>query len=244
MPVIRDIPFKLNKIDVIRGLGMGASPSVRPEIDRLIDETLQDEAALSLIQPVLAYDIHSILKINGEDCYLDGGATFHGATIPRLFPQAKALVLAVATIGPGLEAKVTECFRQGQRLGGLILDAMGTSSTENLRFAIRSIIGKEAEKRGCTVSSPVSPGGAGWPLTEQFKLFKLLPAEEIGVHLTETAMMVPRKSTSMVFGLGQNMPVWSATERCDMCPNGQNCPYRYHQEHECENSDTHEPALH
>ncbi len=234
MPVIKDIPFKLNKQDVIRGLGLSARPLVRPEIDRLIGEMLVDETTLKLIRPALVYETYRVLKIEGEDCYLDGGTVFHGATLPRLFSQAKMLIVAVSTIGPDLEMSVSDCFKSGRRLRGLILDAMGTSATENLRFAVCDITSQEAGERGYTLSSPISPGGTSWPLSEQFKLFKLLPAEKIGVHLTETAMMVPRKSTSMVFGLGENMPTWTATERCDMCPNGQNCPYRYQPEHECD----------
>jgi hypothetical protein len=234
MPIIRDIPFTLTKTDVIRGLGMGANPTVRPQIDRLVDETLNDAATLKLIRPALAHEIVKVARIEGEDCFLEGGTIFHGATIPRLLSRAKALAVGVATIGPELENSVSDCFKSGKRLKGLILDAMGSSTMENMRFAIRDIINKEAEKRGWTASSPVSPGGPSWPLSEQFKLFPLVPAGEIGVHLTETAMMVPRKSTSMVFGLGENMPTWSPTERCDMCPRGATCSYRYRPEHECE----------
>ena len=140
----------------------------------------------------------------------------------------------VATIGPDLEAVVSAYFNSGRRLKALILDAMGSSTMENMRFGIRDIIGKEAAKRGYIASSPVSPGGPSWPLSEQFKLFTLAPAGEIGVYLTESGMMVPQKSTSMVFGLGEDMPTWSPTERCDMCPRGATCPYRYRPEHECE----------
>jgi len=243
MPVIKNIPFKLDKKDVLQGLGMGARPSVRPEIDRLIDEALQDEDILKLIQPALAYEIYGISRIEGDKCLLENGTVFKGDSIPRVFPKAKSLAVAVATIGPELEAKVTDCFKQGQRLKGLILDAMGSSATENMRFAIRDILVKEVEKRGYTLSSPVSPGGASWPITEQFKLFKLVPADSIGVRLTGTAMMVPRKSSSMVMGLGENMPTWSATERCDMCLRGADCPYRFQPERQCENVDTHESAL-
>jgi hypothetical protein len=234
MPIVKDIPFTLTKNDAIRVMGMGANPTIRPAIDRLVDETFGAASVLKLIRPALAYEVVKIERIEGDDCFLEGGTIFHGSTIPRLLSTAKMLAVAVVTIGPELENSVSDCFKSGKHLKGLILDAMGSSTMENMRFAIRDIINKEAEKRGFTASSPVSPGGPSWPLTEQFKLFSLVPASEIGVRLTETAMMVPRKSTSMVFGLGENMPTWSPTERCDMCPRGVTCPYRYRPEHECE----------
>ncbi len=234
MPVVKNIPFKLNRNDVLRGMGMGTRADVRPEFDRLIAEMLRDEAVLSLIKPALAYEIHPVIKIENDDCYLEGGIILRSATIARLLPEAKALAIAVATIGPELESRVSSYFLSGQRLKGMILDAMGNSSTENVRLAIHAIVGEEAKKLGYKLSSPVSPGGAGFPLSEQVKIFKLVPADAIEVRLTETGMMIPCKSLSMVMGLGENMPVFTASERCDMCSAGKVCPYRYQPEHECE----------
>jgi hypothetical protein len=242
--IVRNVPFRLNKKDVLRGLGMGSSSSIRPEIDRLIDKTLQDEEVLKLIRPAFAYAIHTVRQMEPNHCCLEGGVILHGEIIPRVFAGAETLAVAIATIGPELETAARECFQQGKRLYGLILDAIGTSTAENMIFAIHDMINREAVSGGCTASSPVCPGGVDWPITEQFKLFKLAPAHEIGVHLTDTAMMAPRKSLSLVMGLGDNMPTWSATERCDRCSNGGNCPYRYHPEREGENPDCYEAAYH
>ncbi|MFH1638702.1 MAG: hypothetical protein ABIB93_00020 [Chloroflexota bacterium] len=216
---------------------MGAGASVRPEIERLVDEMLESEDVRKLVRPVLAYDIYPVIKIDREDCYLDGGTTLHGTIFSRIFKRASALAVAVATIGPGLEARVTECFKQGHYLSGLVLDALGNASTENLRPAVREIISKETAKQGFQTSSSVSPGGISWPLVEQYKLFNLVPADAINVRLTETAMMVPAKSISMVMGLGEDMPVWDAAQRCDMCSCGKGCMYRYQPEQKCEHPD-------
>lgn len=243
MPVLRDVKTRLEKRDVLRGLGIRVGAPVRPEIDRLIDEMLGDDCLRALIRPAIAYEIFGVREVRGDDFSLENGTVLHGATLPRLFASARMLVIAVATIGPGIEEKSTAYFKQGSRLKGLILDAMGTPAAENMRFSVEAVIAKEASGRGLTASSPVSPGSAGWPLTEQFKLFTLVPAGAIGVHLTETAMMLPRKSMSMAMGMGDNMPTWSATERCNNCLNGANCPYRYTTAHECDDA-TYEPALH
>jgi hypothetical protein len=71
--IVRNIPFRLDKKDVLRGLGMGSSSSVRPEIDRLIDKTLQDEGVLQLIRPAFVYAVHAINQMESDDCYLEGG---------------------------------------------------------------------------------------------------------------------------------------------------------------------------
>ena len=116
MTVVKGIPFRLNKEDVLRGLGIGNHWLVRSEIDRLIDEMLMNEVELKLIQPAIAYDFHRVIKIDGEDCFLEGDTVLHSTTISKLFPQTIELAVAVATIGPNLEARVTEYFKQNINL--------------------------------------------------------------------------------------------------------------------------------
>ena len=70
MAVVRNISFSLNKNDVLRGLGTGTGSTVRPQIDQLVNEMLRNKAALGLIKPALAYDIHYIKRTDVEDCYL------------------------------------------------------------------------------------------------------------------------------------------------------------------------------
>jgi hypothetical protein len=71
--------------------------------------------------------------------------------------------------------------------------------------------------------SRMSPGSlADWPLQEQVPLFKLLgnTEEMVGVHLTESLLMVPTKSIS-----GIRFPTEESFESCQLCPRG-DCPNR------------------
>ena len=242
MPVIKNVATRLEKRDVLRGLGIKAGRAVRPEIDRLVDELLNDKAIMGLVQPAIAYEIYSVRDVKGEDFTLANGTVLQGTTLPRVFSNAKFLAIVAATIGPGIEDKAAEEFKSGSRLKGLILDAMGSPAAENMRFSVHDVLSKEAEKRGLSLSSSVSPGGPSWDIREQFKLIKLVPASEIGIKLTETAMLIPRKSMTMAMGIGEDMPVWSATERCNSCSRGASCIYRYTAVHECD-TDAHEAVL-
>jgi hypothetical protein len=233
MPIHSDIPFELKKEDVIRNLGMGKSRVVLPEIERLIDELVKDATVLKLIQPSLVYNIHPLIKTIREDFFLPGDVILHGLSLQRYFSQAKFLAMAVVTIGPRIEAEISACFKRGRRLQGIVLDAIGNAGLESAISQVEGIIRPEAEKRGLELSSPLSPGNTGWALAEQFKLFELVPAEAIGVRLTQTAMMAPLKSASMLMGLGENMPIWSAHEHCDTCPQGAHCAYRLRPGSDC-----------
>jgi hypothetical protein len=71
--------------------------------------------------------------------------------------------------------------------------------------------------------SRMSPGSlADWPIQEQRPLFKILGNTEkmIGVHLTESLLMVPTKSVS-----GIRFPTEESFESCQLCPR-EECPNR------------------
>lgn len=72
-------------------------------------------------------------------------------------------------------------------------------------------------------SSVMNPGSLiDWSITEQKKLFALLGdlEGEIGVRLTESSLMLPKKSVS-----GLIYPTAKDFENCQVCPR-ENCPSR------------------
>jgi hypothetical protein len=65
----------------------------------------------------------------------------------------------------------------------------------------------------------------GWPLAvAQKQLFTLVDSSLVGVQLTESAVMLPLKSASMVLGLGANITVQG--EPCNFCNLRETCRYR------------------
>ena len=82
----------------------------------------------------------------------------------------------------------------------------------------------EATARGLGTGMRASPGQEGWSIWQQQMLFGLLSAEEIGVRLTESCLMLPRKSVSFVIGLGPEMRPDAVT--CDFCSKRNRCRWR------------------
>lgn len=54
----------------------------------------------------------------------------------------------------------------------------------------------------------------------------LVPIEQIGVQLSSSGMMIPRKSFSMVIGFGAEMPTWTRAEACARCNLAKTCRYK------------------
>ncbi|MCJ7792129.1 MAG: hypothetical protein MUP49_06980 [Dehalococcoidia bacterium] len=226
MPVIRDIPLSLKTEDVLRRQGLGGGAKVRPEIKILIRELLASVKRAHLLEPAIAYEIYTITEISQRQSSLEGKPVVHEPLLPSLLPEAKELAVAVCTIGPRLEKQVTEYTSQGEPLRGTLLDGIGSAAVDSLTEEVCKFIASEASSRGYEASSPISPGMPGLPITEQWQLLKLVPAGEIGVSLTSSGIMIPRKSASMVMGIGPQMAKWTRAEVCARCHLKKTCPYR------------------
>jgi len=226
MPVIYDISLSLKTKDVLRWQGFRGRSKVRPEIETLIRGLLAGLKKARLLEPAVAYEYYTVRTMNGSQISLEGDKTLHGPLLPAIFTEAKELVIVVCTIGPKLEKQVTDYSKNGAALKGMTLDGIGSAAVDKLVSEVLRLIGSEVSSRGYEISSPVGPGMPGFPLTEQWQLLELVPAGEIGVSLTSLGIMVPRKSVSMVIGIGPQMTRWTQTEVCARCSLRETCHYK------------------
>jgi hypothetical protein len=226
MPVIRDIPLSLNPSEVLRRQGLGRGAKVRPEIRLLIRELLASLNKSRLLEPAVAYEYYRVRSMDGSQISLEGDKALHGPLLPAMFPEAKELAVILVTIGPKLEKQVTDYSKKGAALQGMALDGIGSAAVDKLVAEFLRLIATEVSTRGYEISSPVNPGMPGFPLTEQWNLLGLVKAGEIEVTLTSSGMMVPRKSTSMVMGVGPQMTRWTQAEVCARCTLTETCHYK------------------
>jgi len=226
LPVVRGIRLKLDLEGILRRQGLDPKKEPRPEIMKVLHEAMAEVEASRLLEPAVAYSFHPIAGMQKDTVILEGGKEIPGSLIPLTFPSAEQLAVAVCTIGPKLEKKAGESFKKNEQLRGLLLDGIGSSAVDMLGQEVCHLITGEASAGGHRASSPVNPGMAGLSLSEQEKIFQLVQAEQIGVRLTSGQMMVPCKSTSLVIGVGANMPQRSQAQMCAVCPLNTRCHYK------------------
>jgi len=226
MRVVRDIPLRLKTAEVLRRQGLRKGARVRPEIGLLIREVLSSLKKSRLLAPAAAYEYYVVRSMSGSQISLEGDKAIRGQLLPAIFPEAKELAPVVITIGAKLEKQVTGYSRRGETLRGVILDGIGSAAVDSLAPEVLRLIASEVSSRGYQISSPVYPGMPGFPLTEQWNLLGLVNADEIGVRLTASGVLVPRKSTSMVIGIGPHMTKWTQAEVCARCSLRETCHYR------------------
>ena len=228
MPIVRDILLNLQLDELLRSPIFGKNSNLKPEMKDLMHELLTEVNDSHLLEPAIAYGIHKINKVGHDRVSLEGGAVLHGSILPSVFLEAEEMVVMVCTIGPKLVEQVTDYFSGGEPLRGLLLDDIGSSAIGSLATETCRLISHEASRRGLEASSSLGPGGASFPISEQWPLFALVPAEEIGVKLTSSGLMIPRKSNSMVMGIGRQMQRWTRAEACARCNLSKTCRYRIH----------------
>lgn len=225
MSVINDIKLSLKKDDVLRREGFKGYTKIRPEIETLIQGLLESTEGTSLIKPVTAYEIYRISRIEPEAVFLRGDAVVNGSLIPATFSKARELIAAVCTIGLNLEKQVTAYSSEGETLRAMLLDGIGSAAVDILEQETCRFFSSDVVKRDLQASSPVNPGMPGLPITEQQNILRLAYAGDIGVSLTSSGIMVPRKSTSMIIAVGPRMKTWTQEEVCTRCNLRETCPH-------------------
>jgi hypothetical protein len=226
MPVVRDIPLSLNINEVLRRQGLGGGAKIQPEIKSLILELLAGLENERLLEPAAAYERYTVTGMTSGQITLAGGKAVHGPALPAFFPEAKELAIIVCTIGPRLEKQASDYTRNSQALRGMLLDGIGSAAVDKLIPEVINLIAAGVAPLGYEVSSPVNPGMPGFAMTEQWNVMELAKADKIGVSLTPSGILVPRKSASMVIGIGPRMTRWTQAEVCARCDLRESCPYK------------------
>ena len=87
----------------------------------------------------------------------------------------------------------------------LLFDALGDERIEALADAFCAEMKKKYEREGCVLRPRYSPGYGDLPLDAQREIFSVLSlSKEIGLSLSESLLMTPRKSVTAFVGIRSN----------------------------------------
>lgn len=212
MEVIDRIPVALDREAAVTRLrfnpARGASGGI--DLDALLDQ------ARTLIALRAVYEI-SYTGAKGEDTVEVAGVTFRSRILRRNLDQAQKVFPFIMTAGPALEAAAGE---SGDLLRQYYLEEMANFALENGAAWLSERLKK---RYGFPELASMDPGSLeDWPITEQPKLFSIFGDTErlIGVRLTDSMLMVPRKSISGIF-----FPSEEGFSSCQLCER-ENCQGR------------------
>lgn len=234
MAVLNHLTLELNSDHILRA--QGADPEIvrkrRPKLVEVAEWALRE--GLPLLTPVAVYKEYQVEEILHQRLILTeqgfsgsrdaARKKLTGKLLVEQLAAAEKLVVIVCTVGELLD-EVSGGLMETDPLLGWALDALGAAAVEALSVSVCSYFGAQASACGQQTSPPLSPGMIGWPVEEgQPQVFSLLEGNEIGVRLTGGLQMQPRKSLSMVLGMGKEMG--SGAQTCDFCAIRATCRYR------------------
>jgi hypothetical protein len=179
--------------------------------------TQEIEEARGLFNPRAVYTELVVVETSGDEIRLSSDLVIRAGTALKFWIGLEYLVAAVCTIGPELEDRVNYLFSQDEYPSALMLDSIGSVAADSVADQINYLICDEAARAGLMAGPRLSPGYGTWELREQAKLFSLLPAQSIGIQLTEGYVMIPEKSVSFCVGMGHKLDIRAANYRCRHC---------------------------
>lgn len=175
----------------------------------------------SLVDPAYSYRIVPLEGLTAGILLAEG----ERLEAPRLLPpsgELTAVACGVATLGTALEQRVTALFAERCVSLALALNDLGNELLFAATRRAQDRMLSEVRRRGLSMAGELRAGDPGLALEAQAAVLRLARAGRIGVRLGRGLMMHPAKSTSMLLGVGLDLPRahWS---RCDDCPSRSRC---------------------
>jgi hypothetical protein len=141
----------------------------------------------------------------------------------RHLAKADSVAVFLSTAGEGIVNRSRRAMAEGDPLTGYIYDMVGSMVADAAADLMQHELEKTVLEEGKKITNRYSPGYCGWDVSEQHKLFSLLPGNFCGIRLTDSALMDPVKSISGFIGIGRNVKYH--THVCTLC-NMKDCAYR------------------
>jgi len=208
--ILNQIEYQPNMDALEKKLHLKEGSRYLPELQKLVAE------AQSVARPKAAYRVGYIEERNDSSVVIDG-TTFTSHILSVNLREAHRVFFYLATCG-------TELEQWSQEKNDMLYKYWADAIKENaLQAAHRDLNQFLIRKYQLGRSSAMSPGSLeDWPISQQQELFRIMDgmSDAIGVHLTDSMLMLPVKSIS-----GVRFPTETRFESCQLCPR-ENCPGR------------------
>ena len=197
-----ELGIEKSDIEVLLGFNGGELPEPFPE---LIEFALKLGPSVCNIRGGYKIFNGGEVAINSKSVRICSQIFNPSKIVRSQFKNAISLAIFISTAG----AEITEHSRILSESGDLILsyifDVLGSVTVEKASDKILRALETELQDRGLKISDSFSPGYCEWSVSEQQKLFALLPENFCGVSLSDSSLMWPIKSVSGMVAIGSDM---------------------------------------
>jgi len=220
---VRDLdPVRIDNYAVCRAMGYKKF-SIPAWVSSLVDS--QIARAYELIQPAYIFKFKEIRAVSDSLVCLEETTTLNSKTLSYVLADSIGVLIFLVTIGKRLEDEAFSLSEGGDLLKGYLLDTIGSEAVEGVGCRLDDDVEKIVKGNGYRASLRYSPGYCDWDIKEQKDIFQAIDSSSIGVELTESCLMIPRKSISGIIGISENKGRRRPSP-CVVCEKRHNCSYK------------------
>lgn len=202
------------------------------ELSEDIKNQIQESIQLTkkTINPRYIYITYSIKKCENEEdkkiVYLkEGNIRFESNDIYNLLSECDECILMSATLGLEIEKEIRK-LTYTDLTKGIIVDACATTAIEEVCDALQANIEKNLLKEEKYITMRYSPGYGDLSIEKNIEIINILNSQkEIGLTVTESGIMIPRKSVVALIGISKKR-IKKLKRSCENCSNKHDCKFK------------------
>ena len=185
---------------------------LNPPTDLSPVRSRQRDKALALIREEGLLDAaHSFDTVQLQGIEDDGGLRVGGEILPppAQLPDAGEIVAlgcGACTLGPRLEARVRQLFSEKRAALATALDYLGNELLFTLARELQEDIMASVRRQRLSLGKEFQIEDSTHDPSARAAVLRLAGAAEIGISLHRCNLLLPVKSTSMVFAIGRKQP--------------------------------------
>ena len=219
--------IEINQGEVLRYLqykNQDIDNSLSEKIKKCINQTKE------IINPRFIFRKYKIkkLKFSNEknEVYFEGAnLTLKSNDIYNLLLDCDECILMSATLGLEIEREIRK-LTYTDLTKGIIIDACATTAIEEVCDIVQDNIAKNLLKEDKYITYRYSPGYGDLPIEKNLDINNLLNSQkEIGLTVTNSGIMIPRKSVVALIGVSRRK-ISNTKKSCENCSNRHNCNYK------------------
>ncbi len=159
------------------------------------------------------------VNIEGTNLMLESDDVYN------LLLECDECILISATLGLEIEKEIRK-LTYTDLTKGIIIDACATTAIEEVCDIVQGNIAKQLSKEDKHITYRYSPGYGDLAIEKNADINNILNSQkEIGLTVTNSGIMIPRKSVVALIGVSHK-GISNTKKSCENCNNRHNCDYK------------------
>lgn len=166
------------------------------------DEAIQDacRTVLDAVKPQGSYQ-QCFYDPSSKSMLCDHPFTVKGEDIPMRLERANITLAIAVTLGPAVDELIDAAYVAKDFTKGALLDSAAAIALQAVTEELTTYLDVIGKKKGYSVAWRWSPGTGDWPQSQDKELALAAHGETIGLSVTDSGMITPRKSVAAFIGM-------------------------------------------